>query len=102
MGGGSKRSSFMVVPCFCQGVLRAPLQVLCRKHGRSRAFQAGFCRMPDKHKVPASPPAPVSPPAARPVLLPQAATLAAAGIVKGSPVSIGSEGSRDHSFQEPK
>jgi hypothetical protein len=38
----------------------------------------------------------------RPLRLPQAATLAAAGIEKGSPVSIGSDGSRDHSFQEPK
>jgi hypothetical protein len=37
-----------------------------------------------------------------PVRRPQAATLAAAVIVKGSPVSIGSDGSRDHSFQEPK
>ena len=31
-----------------------------------------------------------------------AATLDAVGIVKGSPVSIGSAGSRDHSFHEPK
>jgi hypothetical protein len=32
----------------------------------------------------------------------QAATLTLAAVLNGSPASIGSEGSRDHSFQEPK
>ena len=31
-----------------------------------------------------------------------AATLLAVAVLNGSPVSIGSEGSRDHSFHEPK
>jgi hypothetical protein len=36
------------------------------------------------------------------VVLIQAATLGAADVVYGRPVSIGSDGSRDHSFHEPK
>ena len=61
---------------------RTPLSIL-----------AASCRQP---QVPACAPDKVF------VVLSQAATLAAADVVNGSPVSIGSDGSRDHSFHEPK